>query len=67
MIKEVKEFFINTNSENELVQMKQAEPKQKYMDNTEKIDLNEQEIKNLYVRVCLKHSVYGKLTIEISI
>ena len=57
MIKEVKEFFINTNSENELVQMKKAEPKQKYMDNTEKIDLNEQEIKNLYVRVCLKHSI----------
>ena len=54
MIKEVKEFFINTNSENELVQMKKAEPKQKYMDNTEKIDLNEQEIKNLYVRVSLK-------------
>ena len=51
MIKEVKEFFINTNSENELVQMKKAEPKQKYMDNTEKIDLNEQEIKNLYVRL----------------
>ena len=58
MIKEVKEFFINTSSENELVQMKKAEPKQKYMDNTEKIDLNEQEIKNLYVRVCLKHSIF---------
>ena len=58
MIKEVKEFFINTNSENELVQMKKAEPKEKYMDNTQRIDLNEQEIKNLYVRVCLKHSIF---------
>ena len=61
LIKEVKEFFINTNSESQLVQMKKAEPKQKYMDNTVKIDLNEQEIKNLYVRllrVCLKHSIF---------
>ena len=45
----MKEFFDISNLENQLLLPKRNEPKQECMVNSEKIDLNQQEIRNLYV------------------
>ena len=45
----MKEFFDISNLENQLLPPKRNEPKQECMVNSEKIDLNQQEIRNLYV------------------
>ena len=49
MIEETKEFFDNTNGVNQLEQLKNDDTNEKSLVDSEKINLNEEEIKNLYV------------------
>ena len=63
MTEVMQQFFDNTTSENLLEPKKKSAPGQKSMLDSEKINLNEEEIRNLYVsllKVCFEYMFFLK-------